>query len=627
METKKEELRIPRNLRVYFANLRDGPDEETSIVKLPGEWRESIWYWIMYTLARHDAKHGGNGKNGYIDASYVVSRVNPENPDDTFLIIRTLFRYGVELLLDAVIDVFMAYFFRNGFDTGHVAVVYKVAPSDLPYAMSYKAKIHTRWTRALAYLTDIARHYTHDNKVLIQRMVHFSYSHGEFFSSGINHAFYITSKGVCTTGLNFAGQRGAAGAHTVWSPTLLTGSEDVICVGCCGNSSGVLSVSGLYMTGSNLSRHLALHGNSLLFKAFERVQLEGVIGFSLGLSHCLILTRTGVYACGENTDGRLGLGDRINRSVPERLERLPGVVKRVYTGGEFSMIWTTEGLYAFGGNRYGELGVGDFVSRERPTRVILPGDVTIKAVVCGRYHAAILTTNGRVYVWGSNMVGQLGLRGYNIGLVLIDRIDGETIEMHEDRKIRASRITCRETPLELVDLSPVKFLSCGETMTLFGTTDGKLLACGRMTIADGTNQVVNISTQDDTHMYDTVNVIAPLQRVNTPSPLIGLTCSEHTIFMVCQAGLYGAGSNAGGKFMDAARGTFLGNPVKSPLWIGYEAIDLRDEDNNDRPTKVRRTGTTSSLCTMCDNEAVGREPFHQSFAFCGSACFSRFLAK
>lgn len=85
-------------------------------------------------------------------------------------------------------------------------------------------------------------------------------------------------------------------------------------------------------------------------------------------------------------------------------------------GKNFSMFLSSNGvLYSMGTkNNKGELGLGDFKKRDEPTQIgvfIKNGD-RITNVRCGYKHTICLASNGRVFSWGSNSNGQLGLEHF-----------------------------------------------------------------------------------------------------------------------------------------------------------------------------------------------------------------------
>ena len=98
--------------------------------------------------------------------------------------------------------------------------------------------------------------------------------------------------------------------------------------------------------------------------------LTGIVEIALGESFALALTAGGhVYSWGRNDSGMLGLGDREDRYVPNRVE-LPMSADRVAAGTYSAFAVTETGrLYGWGGNRYGELGSVANGNEETPVPV------------------------------------------------------------------------------------------------------------------------------------------------------------------------------------------------------------------------------------------------------------------
>ena len=105
------------------------------------------------------------------------------------------------------------------------------------------------------------------------------------------------------------------------------------------------------------------------------------------------------------------MGDRRARDAPTPVDmHVTSVV--VECGRHFSAAITTAGrLYTWGDNRCGQLGV-DRTTNEccsSPTRARLPASDTAEAVACGAAHTLVLCKSGVVYSCGSNEHGQLGV--------------------------------------------------------------------------------------------------------------------------------------------------------------------------------------------------------------------------
>ena len=139
---------------------------------------------------------------------------------------------------------------------------------------------------------------------------------------------------------------------------------------------------------------------------------DGVIAsVSAGLIHGSFLTEDGdVYSWGFGNFGRLGHGDSEDQLIPKKIEALDEVeVVRIENGNGASYAIDAQGkLYAWGQNSNGQLGLGDEAQRSLPTIVSALEDETVVDVSSGTSHTVVLTADGEVYAFGSNTSGQIG---------------------------------------------------------------------------------------------------------------------------------------------------------------------------------------------------------------------------
>ncbi len=145
--------------------------------------------------------------------------------------------------------------------------------------------------------------------------------------------------------------------------------------------------------------------------------LYNVIAVSAGELHTVAVTADGiVYAWGENSSGQLGLMDTTDRLAPTPI---PGLIadradiRNISTGANHTLALGEDGrLWAWGDNTFGQLGIGLFGSYSiRPQRV-MSGDggylENIVAISAGNGFSLALTVDGALYAWGANDRGQLG---------------------------------------------------------------------------------------------------------------------------------------------------------------------------------------------------------------------------
>ncbi|KAK8398901.1 hypothetical protein O3P69_004178 [Scylla paramamosain] len=120
-----------------------------------------------------------------------------------------------------------------------------------------------------------------------------------------------------------------------------------------------------------------------------------------------------VYACGEGTGGRLGLGHCSNIPVPRQVTALSQyVVKKVavHSGGRHAMALTVDGkVFSWGEGEDGKLGHGNRMSYDKPKLIESLKSKRIRDIACGSSHSAAITSSGELYCWGLGEYGRLGL--------------------------------------------------------------------------------------------------------------------------------------------------------------------------------------------------------------------------
>ncbi len=129
--------------------------------------------------------------------------------------------------------------------------------------------------------------------------------------------------------------------------------------------------------------------------------LENVLHLSEGRGGVLAVTRDGsVWAWGSNKDGRLGVGDTRPRPRPVRVPGLSNIRTVVRdNGAAWYAIDGSGRLYSWGPNIFGRLGVGDEGERLSPTLVEGVPPVDHMAMLT-MWSASAVTTDGELWSWG-----------------------------------------------------------------------------------------------------------------------------------------------------------------------------------------------------------------------------------
>jgi alpha-tubulin suppressor-like RCC1 family protein len=120
-----------------------------------------------------------------------------------------------------------------------------------------------------------------------------------------------------------------------------------------------------------------------------------------------------VWGFGSNEFGQLGQDKKILKCItPTRVEDLTNV-KMITAGDAFGIALNNQGeLWSFGNNYYSSLGVGDRLHRFVPSKVEIDvdePDFQFTQVSSGSNHTIALDSNSRVWGFGLNSNSQLGV--------------------------------------------------------------------------------------------------------------------------------------------------------------------------------------------------------------------------
>jgi hypothetical protein len=135
-----------------------------------------------------------------------------------------------------------------------------------------------------------------------------------------------------------------------------------------------------------------------------------IIDIKSGGNHFIALEESGiVYAWGDNGCGQIGNGSENEYQIaPIEVNGFNNEsVVMISCGNWHSMALTKNGrVYSWGDNRYGQLGIGNAEHSNKPKHIKM-NDFFIKKISCGRNHSLLLTSNGVVYKFGDKSRGQI----------------------------------------------------------------------------------------------------------------------------------------------------------------------------------------------------------------------------
>ncbi|RLN96356.1 hypothetical protein BBJ28_00007921 [Nothophytophthora sp. Chile5] len=156
-------------------------------------------------------------------------------------------------------------------------------------------------------------------------------------------------------------------------------------------------------------------------------------------------------------------------------------VSHMASGYNFSVVAVAQpkgnALVAWGLNTNGELGNGTLTSAAAPQPVtllpmLLQGEpLTVSHVSCGKHHVAVVTGQARLFTWGSNRYGQLGLGDFSSRSQPEEvRFALATLSSHR-RALRVKHTVQRGG-------NNVTHVACGAAHTLFVTHQQQILGMG-----------------------------------------------------------------------------------------------------------------------------------------------------
>ncbi|KAL1023407.1 hypothetical protein UPYG_G00040470 [Umbra pygmaea] len=158
-----------------------------------------------------------------------------------------------------------------------------------------------------------------------------------------------------------------------------------------------------------------LKGSKIKVPSFsETLSALNVIQVAGGSKSLFAVTAEGkVFACGEATNGRLGLGLSSGTiPIPRQVTALSNyVVKKVavHSGGRHAMALTVDGkVFSWGEGDDGKLGHFSRMNCDKPRLIEALKTKRIRDIACGSSHSAAITSSGELYSWGLGEYGRLG---------------------------------------------------------------------------------------------------------------------------------------------------------------------------------------------------------------------------
>ena len=261
--------------------------------------------------------------------------------------------------------------------------------------------------------------------------------------------------------------------------------------------------------------------NSYVPLLLDTLKHEKIATLSSSGESCIALTTSGkVYAWGNNQQGQLGLGLNSESSylaTPQTIGVFKRVeIKSVACGPEHSAFIAKNGeVYTCGNADNGKLGLGDSVLSTLSNVQLIPravlGIPNIRKISCGVDHTVAVDYFSKVWVWGSNWKGKLGVP--------------ETTDLLSpvclDSKAFYPKLTCK-----------LKNVACGEHHTLLLNSQGDVYCAGYAKYA-------GIQAKGEIHNFQRIPSLSSIKWVSAGR--------EHSLAVNSRGQLYGWGKNTHSK--------------------------------------------------------------------------------
>ncbi|KAM6563281.1 hypothetical protein CsatB_023279 [Cannabis sativa] len=259
------------------------------------------------------------------------------------------------------------------------------------------------------------------------------------------HTLFLTETGrVYATGLNDFGQLGISDDATYSAEPLEVSGlpKEIVRISAGYYHSGAITVDGeLYMWGKNANGQLGL-GKRAPKAVPLPTKVESLIGLTikmaaLGSEHSVAVTDGGeALSWGGGEYGRLGHANdstsfsffkSTSEYMPRLIKKLEGIkVKYVAAGLLHSACIDENGsAFVFGERPADRLG---FRENSEATPSLIAELPYSEEVACGGYHTCVLSSGGKLYTWGSNENGCLGI--------------GTTMVFHQPERVQGPFSEC-----------------------------------------------------------------------------------------------------------------------------------------------------------------------------------------
>ena len=240
-------------------------------------------------------------------------------------------------------------------------------------------------------------------------------------ASGWNHVVARASDGkVYSWGANHQGQAGNGNAAVVFihSPGQVVGLSGVMTAVAAGNQHSLAlrgSDGALFAWGANINGQLGNGSSSAnpVATPVPVLNLPGAISaVAAGGAHTIAIRGSDgtVWGWGNNTEGQLGSGSTTPTPVTSPVQALGlSNIIAIAAGNTHSLALRNDTtVWVWGSNAGDQLGIGPVPGGRMSTPTMVPGLTGVVAIAGGHFHSIVARSDGTVWAWGHNHIGQVG---------------------------------------------------------------------------------------------------------------------------------------------------------------------------------------------------------------------------
>lgn len=197
----------------------------------------------------------------------------------------------------------------------------------------------------------------------------------------------------------------------------------------------------------------------------EKQPFRNIVQIAAGQFMSFALNDKGkVYSWGLGNKGRLGHGDENSVETPKEIKFFSNndiFIEQISCGDlHCGVITRNKELYTWGNGAFGKLGHCNFDHVLKPKIVSYFSSQKVRSVYCGSYNTMAITTDSRIFVWGKNSHGMLGVPQFDGQNVLYP---AEILYQKFDESLTGSEIGLG-TMHSLLLCQNGSLLSCGNSV-------------------------------------------------------------------------------------------------------------------------------------------------------------------